>query len=255
MEENLRATLAVFAAAKPTGQTKEFPGLAVAASDVNFSMFNTATLTAPVLTLADLERRIAAADSYYASRGLPWSCWVCQSWLEPDVRAEASDLFVRSGLHLAVELPGMEAEHILPPVRVLPQLDFVRVSGRRSRRDFSQIMAATFGIPWAVSSEVYESDGTWRAGFTGWVAYSNGLPVAAAATTVSAGVIGVYAVGTLPVNRRRGFGEAVMRHALAQARRESDLERTVLQSSEAGFALYQRMGYQTVARYWVFVHP
>jgi hypothetical protein len=43
-----------------------------------------------------------------------------------------------------------------------------------------------------------------------------------------------------------------MRRALDEARTESGLERSVLQSSAEGLHLYQRMGYRSVARYAVF---
>lgn len=78
--------------------------------------------------------------------------------------------------------------------------------------------------------------------------------MATAAMLIAGGVIGVYAVGTLPQHQRKGCGEAVMRHALEQAHAESGLERSVLQASAAGFHLYQRMGYRTVTRYAVFAY-
>jgi ribosomal protein S18 acetylase RimI-like enzyme len=55
-------------------------------------------------------------------------------------------------------------------------------------------------------------------------------------------------VATLPEHRRRGYAEAVVRHGLAEARREWGLERTVLHATEAGHPLYQRMGYRDVTR-------
>ena len=62
----------------------------------------------------------------------------------------------------------------------------------------------------------------------------------------------VYNVATLPARRRGGYGEAVMRHALEQARQQHGLSRTILQSTPQGFDLYQRMGYRTVTSVAVF---
>ena len=56
----------------------------------------------------------------------------------------------------------------------------------------------------------------------------------------------------LPGSRRQGFGEAVMRHALAEVRRERGMERVILQSTPAGLALYERMGFRTVTRVAVY---
>ncbi|MGA2328835.1 MAG: GNAT family N-acetyltransferase [Bryobacteraceae bacterium] len=254
MEENLRHMLGAFGRAQAAGETRAFPGLAVCSSALNFAMFNGAVLTAPVETEAGLEQRIQTAAAYYGSRGLPWSIWVCEGWLERRLRPRTADSFYRSGLHLVVELPGMEAALLEPPVRPLPALEFRRVGDPGTRSAFNHIMAIAFGIPFAFSRQIYESERTWGGGLTGWVAYREGTAVATAAMLIAGGVIGVYAVGTLPQHQRKGCGEAVMRHALERAQAESGLECSVLQASAAGFHLYQRMGYRTITRYAVFAY-
>ena len=86
---------------------------------------------------------------------------------------------------------------------------------------------------------------------TGWVAYLGGRAVSTAVTFTGAGVVGVYAVGTDPKQQRRGYGESVMRYALDQARQRDGVERSILQSSSAGFPLYLRMGYRQTTRFCV----
>lgn len=252
MEENLRATLGTFARAKLSGDVRAYPGITVCCADVNFSMFNSSVITAPVEDAEQLDARIKAAAEYYGARGLPWSCWLCQEWVDMSVRSKVVDTFYQNGLHLVVELPGMEAPRLAPPARPLPALVYRRVGDHRTRVDFNHIMAATFGIPFSISREIYESPSTWEGGLTGWVGYLDGEPVATTATTIAGRVAGVYAVGTLPQHRRRGYAEAVMRHALAHARLALGIEHTVLQASEQGYRLYERMGYRTTARYAVF---
>ncbi|HOL73555.1 MAG TPA: GNAT family N-acetyltransferase [Bryobacteraceae bacterium] len=254
MEENLRVTLGAFARAKPTGEVRNFPGITVCCSDVNFAMFNASVITAPVMNVAQLEERIATAAGYYRERGLPWSCWLCQEWIDKRVRSRVAGAFYRHGLHLVVELPGMEANRLAPPRRPLPQLVFRKVESSRDRADFTHLMAAAFGIPHSISREVYESAETWQSGLTGWLGYLEGEAVTSAATVIAGGVTGVYAVGTLPRFRRSGCAEAVMRHALAQAQQVSGIERSVLEASEQGYRLYEKMGYRTVARYAVFAY-
>ena len=82
--------------------------------------------------------------------------------------------------------------------------------------------------------------------------YHDGEPVSTAAIVVGGGAIGVYNVATLPGSQRRGFGEAVMRHALAEARKRHVTERLILQSTPAGLRLYERMGFRTVTRVAVY---
>jgi GNAT superfamily N-acetyltransferase len=248
IDENLRATLAVFGRAKPAGEWCALAGVAVTSSAVQFSMFNSAVLTAPVASARELDRRIAVAAEFFGQRRLSWSFWTCQGWIAPGVRGVVADVFYRRGLHLVTEMPGMEAEELRPPVRDLPYLELRRVEDTATRSDFSYVMSSAFGLPPPVARDIYESEGTWRAGLTGWVGYAAGVAVSTTATLTTDAAIGVYAVGTPPAHRRRGYAQAVMRHALRQAPART----SVLESSEAGLLLYRALGYRTVTRYAVF---
>jgi ribosomal protein S18 acetylase RimI-like enzyme len=106
-------------------------------------------------------------------------------------------------------------------------------------------------VPLAWFREVFDNDTVWER-FAGYVGYAGGEPVSTAAVVMGGGAIGVYNVATIPTQQRRGYGEAVMRYALADAKREHGIERTILQSTPAGFKLYERMGYRTVARVSVY---
>ncbi|HXN45384.1 MAG TPA: hypothetical protein VN893_02010 [Bryobacteraceae bacterium] len=249
IEDNLHATLAAFASAKPSGEMRALAGVSVASSGVQYSMFNSAVLTAPVASPRELRQRIETAAGFFETRGLAWSFWVCQGWLESGVRGVVADIFYRCGLHEVAELPGMEAQRLEPAARPLPSLEFRRVCNAATRADFSAIMTVAFGLPPQVAREIYEPAGTWDAGLTGWLGYSGNVAVTSAATFATGSAVGIYAVGTPVVHRRRGFAEAVVRHAVAEAGAD---RLSVLESSEAGLLLYRRLGYRTVTRYAVF---
>jgi GNAT superfamily N-acetyltransferase len=61
-------------------------------------------------------------------------------------------------------------------------------------------------------------------------------------------VAGVYTIGVKEMFRRRGFGEAMTREVLGTGR-ELGCRIGVLQSSEMGVPLYERMGFETVVEY------
>jgi predicted acetyltransferase len=67
-------------------------------------------------------------------------------------------------------------------------------------------------------------------------------------------VVGVYAVGTSTVARRRGIATA-MTWAAVQAGREWGCAAATLQASEMGEPVYRAMGFETVARYVTFEEP
>ncbi|MGA2436559.1 MAG: GNAT family N-acetyltransferase, partial [Bryobacteraceae bacterium] len=235
VEANLRAALAVFARAHPEGETRAYPGVAAACSGFDYSMFNTAVLTAPVERESDLEIRIKIAASYYASRKLPWSLWVCRDWLAKPVRGRLEDVCYRNFLHLVVEMPALAAVRLAPPVRALPELRFRPVADARTRAGFTHLMMAVYAIPSQTCRGIYESEKTWARNFAGYVGYLDSEPVTSAAVVSEAGVAGVYAVATLAAHRRKGYGEAAVRHALEQTRIAAGVEATVLESSESGY--------------------
>ncbi len=253
MEENLRATFAVFSRARPDGAVRQFSGLAAICSGVRFSTFNAVLLTSPVESAEELCGRIEPAAGYFRERDLPWSLWLCEEWLQGRLRKRARRVLEQAGLRLLIEMPGMAAGRLRPPSRPLPPLVFRPVQEEAARQAFQFLMSAAFEVPAAVASQIYGAEQTWQDGLTGWVAYWDGCAVATAATRVAGGVIGLYAVGTLPAFRRQGCAEAIVRHALGRAQAASGLEESVLQSTAAAVSLYQKLGYRSVARYSVYV--
>ena len=80
-----------------------------------------------------------------------------------------------------------------------------------------------------------------------WIALLDGVPVAAAALFVGAGVAGIYNVATVPEARGRGIGRAVTAAALAEAVARGQ-HTAVLGASELGYPVYRRLGFRDVSR-------
>lgn len=252
VEENLRHSFRALAADRPCGDVREIAGVSIASAGTAFQMFNAAFLANLVDDADDLERRIVTARVHFQARGLQWSFWLCEGLLPARLRTRAERIFERKGLRLAVQLPGMSAERLLPPRRALPELEFRRVSDESTRLAFCDIGCTCFHVPLPWFREIFLRRALWDAGFAGYVGYVNGEAVATAATMTAAGAVGVYNVATLPSHRRQGHGEAVVRYALEKAREESGCERTILQATEHGLHLYRSMGYRTVTKVHVY---
>jgi hypothetical protein len=78
-----------------------------------------------------------------------------------------------------------------------------------------------------------------------YVRREGGRVVSGSIACISAGVVGVYAVATVPAFRRRGFGEEV---TWAAIRCEPSLP-AILQPSVQGASMYRRMGFTPVGMY------
>jgi GNAT superfamily N-acetyltransferase len=107
-------------------------------------------------------------------------------------------------------------------------------------------------VPIAWFGEVFNEEVMARGTFACWVGYRDGVPVATAATVASENATGIYNVATAPEHRRRGYGEAITRHAIDAALHEGDPGRLVLQSTSLGQRVYLRMGFEPVARVLVY---
>jgi ribosomal protein S18 acetylase RimI-like enzyme len=248
---NLRESFRVVAAHRSGGELQEMEGVSIASAGVTFQMFNAAFLSAPVASEAQMDVRAAQAAVHFAVRRQRWAYWICNGWLDRRTQRRLQPVLRKRGLYQAVELPGMLAEDVLPPVRELPRMELRRVCDGPVKDAFCAIGSTCFNVPLAWFSEVFDSPRVWN-DFVAYVGYVNGEPVSTAATVMGGGVVGVYNVATMPGHRCGGYGEAAMRHALEQARRQHGLSRTILQSTPQGFDLYQRMGYRTVTSVSVF---
>ncbi len=251
VESNLRASFRILACERPSGEVREVGGVSIASAGVTFQMFNAAFLAAPVASDVEMDRRLQVAATHFEQRGLEWAFWNCDGYLESSVRRHARKLFERRALHLSADLPGMIADRVLPPVRPLPSIEVRRVADEMTCAAFCQVGSVCFNVPLPWFREVFENRTVWKE-FAGYVGYVGGEPVSTAATVVAAGAVGVYNVATLLGHQRRGYGEAIMRHALAKGREEYGLEKTILQSTAQGLPIYQRMGYRTVTRVTVY---
>ncbi|MGB8385994.1 MAG: GNAT family N-acetyltransferase [Dermatophilaceae bacterium] len=89
-------------------------------------------------------------------------------------------------------------------------------------------------------------------GLDAWVMVRDGLAVAGAWSVIEGTDCGIYAVGTVPVWRRRGLATGLMHGILGDAYRRGARTAT-LQSTPMGQPLYRSLGFEPVGRYeeWV----
>jgi ribosomal protein S18 acetylase RimI-like enzyme len=254
VDANLRQAMRFFGQATGRGGIYEHAGITVVDSGIDYAVFNISLFSGPqIASRLDFEERIKWSEAHFQQRRVRWSHWVCLDLLPRPLRDKADDAFRTRGLRRLTEAPGMLAKGLLPPSRALPQIRWRRVSDTETRIAFAHITSMSFDIPFNTCRDVYEPEHAWEGPYEGFIGFHQNTPVCTTALVTGGGVIGIYSVGTLPGHRRRGFAEALMRGVLAEKSAETGVARYVLQSTRAGYELYQRMGFRDVGRFAVYL--
>jgi len=254
VDTNLRAAMRFFGGATGAGEIRPLDGALAIYSGLDYGVFNIALLAGqPPEGIDGFTERLAHCARYFAPRTMRWSFWLCEDSLDSSTRRRARSLLLDRDLRPISQAPGMLAETLAPPVRQLPKIDCVPVADRTTRQAFGALTAVSFDIPMGIAKAVYEPERAWFGDYRGFVGLAAGKPVAIAAIVATPEALGVYSLSTLPECRRLGYGEALLRAAVAAEQRRTVLQRVVLQSTDAGYSLYRRLGFKDVAKFSVYL--
>lgn len=238
--ENLRRAFGVLADEARSGESRRFGPIAAAAADVPAPLFNRAfVFDAPPIG------ELSAAVAWLAERDVPF--WVTAT--EPAVEV-VEDHRADLDLEKAAEQPGMALTSLdeIPPQDSVAEI--VEVTDPDEREAYSAVTASAFGWPPAVVEPV-DRAALAADDVRSFLGNVDGDPAASGLLVRSDDVAGVYSIGVVEEFRRRGIGEAMTR-AVLRAGREAGCQVGVLQSSEMGHPLYERMGFETVVTYHQF---
>lgn len=251
---NLCSAMRFFGEATGSGEIRPLEGALAIYSGLDYGVFNIALLNGNSPEgIAGLNERLARCACYFAPRTTRWSFWLCEDALDAATRRRARALLMDHDLKPISQAPGMLAEALAPPVRLLPKIECHPVADRLTRQSFCALTAVSFDIPMAIAKAVYEPERAWCGDYRGYVGTAGGSPVAIVALVATRDALGVYSLSTLPEWRHRGYGEALLRTAVASEQARTGIQRLVLQSTDAGHSLYRRLGFNDVARFSVYL--
>lgn len=243
-----------FGDATGTGEASALDGALAIYSGLDYGVFNISMLQgAPPAGIDDFTQRLAQCARYFAPRTLRWSFWLCEDALDSSTRRRARSLLMDRDLRQISQAPGMLADALAPPVRSLPKIECVPVADRSTRQTFGALTAVSFDIPMGIAKAVYEPERAWFGDYRGYIALAGGKAVAIIAIVATPDALGVYSLSTLPECRRLGYGEALLRAAVALEQQRTGIRRLVLQSTDAGYSLYRRLGFHEVAKFSVYL--
>jgi hypothetical protein len=87
-----------------------------------------------------------------------------------------------------------------------------------------------------------------------YVGYARGRPVVTGLGFRTGSTIGVYNISTVEGSRGRGYGAAMTGRVVADGVADG-CDVAILQASEMGFPIYERLGFRTVVEYMGYVEP
>jgi ribosomal protein S18 acetylase RimI-like enzyme len=127
----------------------------------------------------------------------------------------------------------------------------VRVARAEDHARYAATMAAAFEAPLEIMTMLSAPEILSAPGAVGYVAESGGEIVAVGFGLTTGDAVGIYNIATLREHRGRGYGRAITERAAADGM-AAGARFVYLQSSEAGFDLYESMGFR-VAERWTYL--
>jgi ribosomal protein S18 acetylase RimI-like enzyme len=181
---------------------------------------------------------------YFRLQGTSIFTW----WMEPHVQAsDWKSVLSKHGFGFSNDTPGMavDLQEMKDSSQSVDGFEVRSVDDEESLRIWSKVFINGYGLPLAWESITFD---LWvQLGLDlplrNYLGYLNGKPVSTSTIFYGGGVAGIYCVATLPEARGKGIGAAITLKPLQDAR-EMDYRVGILQSSEMGFNVYQRLGFR-----------
>jgi GNAT superfamily N-acetyltransferase len=225
------------------------PGLAISWPDTHFPFYNALFLTERLTDAEVLLDRVQEATAYMRARGNGGWCVVCLDNLHGAANESLPTILDQAKCVQAIPMTGM-AGNILPmEAPGHPALRFERILDGSTIQEFAQINCVSYDVPRETSRSLIKEHTLWHEHAYGFVAYEGDKPVSTATAIINESCLFLFLVATMPEARGKGYGEAVVRHALQTAHEATGIRRTVLHATEAGYPLYLRLGYRPTGRF------
>ena len=202
-------------------------------------------LSAEALSTAGQE-----ACEWASKHDVPWLFVTSKEALVAGTDADAA--LAACGLVPLMPLTGMMAPHLAPPSKVPTELHLLRPADDARCSAILDVNSLAYDMNLDAAKEILGTHAFWSGQF-GALGLVEGDPVSAAAVVMVDGHRYVLLVATKPAHQKRGYGEAVMRHALDLSAQAHGNGPSTLHATEAGRPIYERMGYVPIAAHNVFI--
>lgn len=252
LEESLHqfvTTWRLLARPFPRADLSDKPGLAVSWPGTHFPFYNMVFLTEELKDKDAFRDRVREAATYLRTSQTSGLFLVCLDRLSGTAENSFSSIMAQEKFVPAIPMTGMAGD-ILPLAGTPhPDVRFVRISDDDTIRIFAEINCAAYGLPAETALSLVNEHTLWNEHAYGFLAYVGDEPVATATAIINENCIFLFLVATMPETQRKGYGNAVVRHALNTAYEATGIKRSVLHATEAGYPVYLRLGYHPTGKF------
>jgi ribosomal protein S18 acetylase RimI-like enzyme len=187
--------------------------------------------------VADLLDRVSAT-------GMPYCVQA-----RPDAAHLLTDLMAARGMAVAAEVPLMVIDEP-NSLRTLPATDglAIRVLAPAEADQHARVVAAGFEAPVEPFLQLMTPEVLALPGLRCYLGELDGEPATTGLGVTIGPYVAIFNIATPPSHRRRGLAAALTARAVKDGF-ENGATWAWLQSSEAGYKLYERLGFRTVGRW------
>jgi GNAT superfamily N-acetyltransferase len=233
----------------PRVDATDRPGLAISWPDTHFPFYNSLFLTEQLTDAHVLQDRVQEAAAYMRARSYGGLFILCLDNLSGLAKERLDGILARAKFVQAMPMTGMAGDILPMEAPGHSALRFVRISSNSTIRAFAELNCVSYNVPIEMSLSLLNEHTLWNEHAYGFVAYEGDTPVSTATAIINNGCLFLFLVATAPDARRKGYGEAVVRHSLQRAYEATGIRRTLLHATDAGYPLYLRLGYHPAEKF------
>ena len=216
-------------------------GIAMRWDDSKFLFSNAAFLTDGFSDPEALQQRLDTVVMRIKSKKNIGLLNICTDLITGEAKENFDTIIQNAGLEYVMSLNGMIGDTLPPEPRVITELEIKRVTCKSELNNFSDINCLAYGFDLECGRN--NLGNVWIDNAYSFVGYVNNKPVCAASTAKIDNILYLALVATIPEERRKGYSEAIVRHALIEGHIATGLKRTLLHATPAGEPVYKRIGY------------
>jgi len=217
------------------------PGVAAIVSGGQIPSMNSVLLSEPT---ADIDTAAQLIDDLVAT-GLP-NVVVVRPAALPKVQSILTD----RGRSRVDELPFMVRTESQPPAVTNDMLRLIELRPGQIAQH-ATLLAAGFEIPVELLDNIVVEKAFAVPGFHCYIGEVAGEPVTTGVGMLTDGWLGVFNIATPPTHTRRGYGGAVTARIVSDGL-AAGAQASYLQSSNAGYGVYQQLGFRTVEEWSIW---